>query len=190
MIFAVFKEGGWLDILIESLKFEQKTSVNTSAFFLTTFHFLITCFRCFQFWNFSQDFFFIYLWKIIGQPLVFVAYFSYTQYAGMVSIILRDIQNRISDIASRKFTVWIFCDVKVTFNVQKESIQKFTTIFLVDATLFDKNGLILPRLVNSSGNIESLPVLIHLTKCSSFSSAIACQLSQRNLRFGINFSYF
>ena len=104
--------------------------------------------------------------------------------------ILRHIQNRISDIGSRKFTVWIFCDIKVTFKIAKESIQNFTSILLFDATLFYKNGLILPKPVNSSGNFWSLQVLIHLTKCSSFSPAITCHFLLRNLRFRNNFSYF
>ena len=49
------------------------------------------------------------------------------------------------------FVVWRFCDnVKVAFNVRKKSIQNFITSLLVDATLFDKNGLMLSRPVNSN----------------------------------------
>ena len=50
----------------------------------------------------------------------------------------------------------------VIFLFRKETIQNFTTILLIDATLFDKNGLMLSRPVNSNspGNVESLPLSV------------------------------
>ena len=50
---------------------------------------------------------------------MFIPYFSYSEYAGMIPIFYNTFENRITDIVSKRFAVRIFCDIKVTDNVRK-----------------------------------------------------------------------